>query len=96
MLPNEDSQVQDDHRRQAESEIKEINKSEEKAKEETDTQAQKCRAEGYRGGICPRVQEELITFRSGNVHTGDCRKWKCPHLLHGKQDQEFKADDFSA
>ena len=28
--------------------------------------------------------EELITFRSGNVHIGDCRKWKCPHLLHDK------------
>ena len=38
--------------------------------------------------LLPRKQalllEELITFRSENVHTGDCRKWKCPYLLHGK------------
>ena len=38
--------------------------------------------------LLPRKQvlllEELITFRSENVHTGDCKKWKCPYLLHDK------------
>ena len=28
--------------------------------------------------------EELITFRSENIHTGDCRKWNCAFLFHDK------------